>query len=176
MKNVNRVFLLGNISREPDIKVTTSGKKVAVFGIATNRDWNRDGEKSSLTEFHNCIAWGRLADLCEMYLAKGQLVYGEGYLKTRSWEDENGTRQFRTEVVLIEIIILEKFSKKPNTPKITRTNTDSNPEAKEQMESGSTKLSASEDDYGEDFTDFNDNLSSPSSDSIIDQPLFEEEK
>lgn len=113
MKNVNKVFLLGNVSRDPEIKKTTSSKKVAIFGIATNRDWNSNGgDKSSITEFHNCIAWGRLAELCEMYLAKGQLVYGEGYLKTRSWDDEAGKRQFRTEIVLIEIIILEKFSKK----------------------------------------------------------------
>jgi single-strand DNA-binding protein len=114
MKNVNKVFLLGNVSREPEIKKTTSGKKVAIFGIATNRDWvmQDNKEKQSLTEFHNCVAWGRLADLCEMYLTKGKLVYAEGYLKTRSWEDEYGRRQFRTEVVLMEIIILEKFSRK----------------------------------------------------------------
>ncbi len=114
MKNVNRVFLLGNVSREPEIKMTTSNKKVAIFGIATNRDWTVQdtGDKQSMTEFHNCVAWGRLADLCEMYLTKGKLVYAEGYLKTRSWEDESGKKQFRTEVVLMEIIILEKFSKK----------------------------------------------------------------
>lgn len=114
MKNVNKVFLLGNVSREPEIKMTASNKKVAIFGIATNRDWvvQDTSEKQSMTEFHNCVAWGRLADLCEMYLTKGKLVYAEGYLKTRSWEDEYGKKQFRTEVVLVEIIILEKFSRK----------------------------------------------------------------
>lgn len=114
MKNVNKVFLLGNVSREPEIKQTASGKKVAVFGIATNRDWTlqESHEKQSLTEFHNCVAWGKLADLCEMYLSKGKLVYAEGYLKTRSWDDEYGRKQFRTEIVLMEVIILEKFSKK----------------------------------------------------------------
>ena len=114
MKNINKVFLLGNVSREPEIKTTSSGKKVAIFGIATNRDWTigEDKEKQSTTEFHNCIAWGKLADLCESYLTKGKLVHAEGYLKTRSWEDENGSKHFRTEIVIMEIIILEKFSKK----------------------------------------------------------------
>lgn len=167
MKNVNKVLLLGNVSRDPEIKKTTSGKKVAIFGIATNRDWStNNGEKSSITEFHNCIAWGRLAELCEMYLAKGQLVYGEGYLKTRSWDDETGKRQFRTEIVLIEIIILEKFSKKDDEGVVGASEKDNHIEEEEIME-----------DFAVEEKEESSNKNEGSEDTKeFDKPLFEEEK
>ena len=86
MRSVNKVILIGNLTRDPEAKQTANGQSIVTFGLATNREWvTREGEKKSLAEYHNVAAWGRLADICTQYLKKGKLVYVEGYLKTRSW-------------------------------------------------------------------------------------------
>lgn len=109
MRSVNKVILIGNLTRDPELKTTTSGQSIVSFGLATNRQWTTsNGEKRSSAEFHECVAWAKLAEICKDYLKKGMLVYVEGYLKTRSWDMEDGTRRFRTEVVLHDMIILEK--------------------------------------------------------------------
>ena len=108
MRSVNKVILIGNLTRDPVIKSTTSDRKVVTFTLATNREWVANGERQSLAEFHNIAVWGRLADVCEKYLKKGKLVYIEGYLKTRSWDNPDGTRVFRTEVVAYDMIMLNK--------------------------------------------------------------------
>jgi len=110
MRSVNKVILIGNLTRDPEMKQTQNGQAVVTFGIATNRDWTTSGsERKKSTEFHEVVAWARLAELCHQYLRKGKLVYLEGYLKTRSWEAEGGKR-FRTEIVLQDMIMLEKRS------------------------------------------------------------------
>lgn len=112
MRSVNKVILIGNLTRDPELKQTTSGQAVATFGIATNREWMTSGSESKKsTEFHEVVAWAKLAEICHRYLRKGKLVYLEGYLKTRSWDDESGQKRFRTEVVLQDMIILEKRAK-----------------------------------------------------------------
>lgn len=109
MRSVNKVILIGNLTRDPELKTTTGGQSIVTFGLATNRQWTTsDGEKRSSAEFHECVAWAKLAEICKDYIKKGMLVYVEGYLKTRSWDMEDGTRRFRTEVVLHDMIILEK--------------------------------------------------------------------
>lgn len=111
MRSVNKVILIGNLTRSPELKNTTSGQSIVTFGLATNRQWTTSsGEKRNSAEFHECVAWAKLAEICKDYLKKGMLVYVEGYLKTRSWDMEDGTRRFRTEVVLQDMIILEKRS------------------------------------------------------------------
>ena len=107
MKSVNSVTLLGNVTRDPELKQTTSGQSVCTFGLATNRVW-RDpkGEKQSLPEFHNIVAWGGLADFCGQYVKKGKPLYLEGYLKTRSWDGPEGAKIFRTEIVTENVILL----------------------------------------------------------------------
>jgi len=107
MKSVNSVTLLGNVTRDPEMKQTSGGQSVCTFGLATNRVW-RDpkGEKQSLAEFHNIVAWGGLADFCGQYVKKGKPLYLEGYLKTRSWEGQEGTKIFRTEIVAENVILL----------------------------------------------------------------------
>lgn len=108
MRSVNKVILIGNLTRDPEMKQTQSGQPVVTFGIATNREWMTSGsDRKKSTEFHEVVAWARLAELCHKYLKKGKLVYLEGYLKTRSWEAEGGKR-FRTETVLQDMIMLEK--------------------------------------------------------------------
>jgi single-strand DNA-binding protein len=109
MRSVNKVILVGNVTRDPQMKVTSNGQAMTTFGIATNRQWTTGaGDSHDLAEYHDVIAWSRLAELCEKYLRKGKAVYIEGYLKTRSWEDEDGTKRFRTEVVIHDMIMLNK--------------------------------------------------------------------
>ncbi len=111
MKCVNKVILVGNITAKPSLQTTNNGQKVATFGLATNRSWMTKGQdKKSSTEFHKVVAWSKLADICTSYLEKGQLVYIEGYLKTRNWEDEKGNKQFKTEIVARDMIRLQKGS------------------------------------------------------------------
>lgn len=112
MRSVNKVILVGNITRDPEIKKTTSGQSIATFGLATNREWvtSKSG-KQSLAEYHNIVAWGKLAEICDQYLKKGKLIYVEGYLKTRSWDSPEGVKIFKTEVVIYDMIMLEKRPK-----------------------------------------------------------------
>lgn len=111
MRSINKVILIGNLTRDPEMKATQNGQQITTFGIATNREWMAVGERKKSTEFHEIVAWAHLAELCQKYLRKGKLVYLEGYLKTRSWEDESGEKRFRTEVVLQDMIMLEKRAK-----------------------------------------------------------------
>jgi len=109
MRSVNKVVLIGNLTRDPEMKTTQSGQPITTFSIATNREWvTKDGEKHTSTEYHDLIAWSRLAELCSKYLKKGKLIYVEGYLKTRSWENEEGVKKYRTEVVIDDMIMLDK--------------------------------------------------------------------
>ncbi len=109
MRSVNKVIIIGNLTRDPEMKQTQNGQAVTTFGLATNREWvTTTQEKKKSTEFHEVVAWARLAEICNQYLRKGKLVYVEGYLKTRSWEADNGEKRFRTEVVLQDMIMLEK--------------------------------------------------------------------
>jgi single-strand DNA-binding protein len=109
MRSVNKVILIGNLTRDPEIKETQSGQPITTFGIATNREWMTGGsERKKSTEFHEIVAWANLAEICHKYLKKGKLVYLEGYLKTRSWETENNEKRYRTEVVLQDMIMLGK--------------------------------------------------------------------
>lgn len=107
MKSVNKVILIGNLTRDPELKTTAAGQSVCTLGLATNRVWKDDqGQKQSLAEFHNLVAWGRLADLCGKHLKKGKPLYIEGYLKTRSWEDAEKHTMYRTEIVIDDVVML----------------------------------------------------------------------
>lgn len=109
MRCVNKVILIGNLTRDPELRQTTSGQSIVTFGLATNRDWvTKDGRKNQSAEYHELVAWARLGEICNQYLKKGKLIYVEGYLKTRSKEMPDGTKKFRTEIVVQDMIILEK--------------------------------------------------------------------
>lgn len=106
-KTLNIVQLIGRLGADPEVKVTAADLTVASFSLATNRQWkNRDGELQEETDWHNIVAWDRLAQNCGEYLTKGRLVYIEGRLRTRSWE-QNGQKQYRTEVVASDMLILD---------------------------------------------------------------------
>jgi len=107
MKSVNKVILLGNVTRDPELKATSTGQSVATFGLATNRVWkDHAGEKQSLAEYHNLVAWGGLAEFCATSVRKGKPLYVEGYLKTRSWDGPEGSKIFRTEIVIENLVLL----------------------------------------------------------------------
>jgi single-strand DNA-binding protein len=109
MRSVNKVILIGNLTRDPEIRQTPSGQAVCTFSIATNREWiTKDNQKHSLTEYHDLVAWAKLADICKNHLNKGKLIYVEGYLKTRCWDTPEGVKKFKTEIVIQDLIILEK--------------------------------------------------------------------
>lgn len=109
MRSINKVILIGNLTRNADLKETSGGQPIATFGLATNRAWvTREGDRNASSEFHECVAWGKLAEICSQFLHKGKLVYIEGYLKTRSWDTPEGVKRFRTEVVVNDMIMLEK--------------------------------------------------------------------
>lgn len=98
--NLNKVFILGNLTRDPEVRTTPGGQQVASFSIATNRVWyNQNKEKNQETEFHNIVVWGRLAEIAGQYLTKGKMVLIEGRIKTRSWQAQDGTKKYRTEII-----------------------------------------------------------------------------
>src|SRR3989344_3506506 len=98
--NFNKAFVLGNVTRDPELRTTPSGQSVTSFGVATNRVWkDQAGAQQQAVEFHNIVAWGRLAEICNQYLKKGSLVFIEGRIQTRSWQDQSGQKRYRTETV-----------------------------------------------------------------------------
>lgn len=106
-RGLNKVMVIGNMGRDPEMRYTPSGKPVTSFSLASSRSWvTPNGERREETEWFNVVAWGGLAEICNQKLFKSQQVYVEGRLQTRSWEDDNGQRHFRTEVVASDMIIL----------------------------------------------------------------------
>ncbi len=98
--NFNKAVIVGNLTRDPEVRTTTNGQPVASFSIATNRVWtSQDGNKQEAAEFHNIVAFGKLADICSRYLNKGRLVLIEGRIQTRSWQDQSGNKKYWTEII-----------------------------------------------------------------------------
>jgi single-strand DNA-binding protein len=113
-RSLNKVMLIGNLTRDPEMRYTPQGAAVCTFGVATNRSWNTDaGEKKEDVEFHNIVAWNKLAEICSQLLKKGRKVYVEGRLSTRSWQGQDGTQKQRTEVVITDMVILDKKTDEP---------------------------------------------------------------
>ena len=107
-RGLNKVMLIGNVGREPEMRFTAAGKPFTSFSVAVSRRWMAsNGQRREETEWFNVVAWGNLAEICERHVNKGQQVYVEGRLQTRKWENEQGFRQFRTDVVASEVTILE---------------------------------------------------------------------
>lgn len=98
MASVNKVILVGNLGRDPELRYTKSGSAVANFSLATTDVFSKEGQREERTEWHRIVAWGKTAELCTQYLAKGRSVYIEGQLRTREWEDKDGNKRQTTEV------------------------------------------------------------------------------
>ncbi|MBI2268550.1 MAG: single-stranded DNA-binding protein [Candidatus Blackburnbacteria bacterium] len=106
-RSLNKVLLIGNLTRDPELRYTPSGTAVCTFGLATNRQWTTDdGGKKEEAEFHTIVAWQRLAEIVTEYLKKGSQAYVEGRLSTREWEAQDGTKRRTTEIIANEIIFL----------------------------------------------------------------------
>ena len=109
MRSVNKVTLLGYVSRDPELKSLPSGQSVCSFGFATNHEWkNKEGVEQSAVEFHNMTAWGKLAESCSQHVSKGRALYIEGHLETNSWEGADKKKNFRMEVVIDELVFFDK--------------------------------------------------------------------
>ena len=107
MRGVNKVILIGNLGKDPEVRYTASGQAVANFPIATTEvGSSKDGSKQEYTEWHRIVAWGRLAEICGEYLSKGKSVYIEGSIRTRSWDDKEGNKRWTTEIVARTMQIL----------------------------------------------------------------------
>ncbi len=108
-KSLNKVMLIGNLTRDPELKYTPQGAAVVTFGVATNRSWTTDtGEKKDDVDFHNVIAWNKLAEICAQLLKKGRKVYVEGRLSTSTWQAPDGAQRNKTEIVINDMVILDR--------------------------------------------------------------------
>jgi len=104
---LNKVMLIGNLGADPEVRFTSNGTTVAIFRVATTEKWtSKSGEAQQQTEWHNIVAWRRLAEICGEYLTKGSRVYIEGKLQTRKWQDQNGNNRYTTEIVVKEMKML----------------------------------------------------------------------
>ncbi len=111
-RSLNKVQLIGNLTRDPEMRYTNSGAGVCTFGMATNKSWKDDkGELKELAEFHNIVAWGKMAEICQQLLSKGMKVYIEGSLNTRSWDADDGSKRYKTEVRVNDMILLDSKGK-----------------------------------------------------------------
>ena len=110
MASVNKVILVGRLGKDPEIRSTPSGTSVAKFSLATDdRFTDKNGDKQERTEWHNIVAWGKLAEICGQYLKKGKLVYIEGSIRTDSWDDkETGQKKYRTDIVANQMQMLDR--------------------------------------------------------------------
>ncbi|MFH1631967.1 MAG: single-stranded DNA-binding protein [bacterium] len=109
MSSLNKAMIIGNLTRDPEMRQTGGGRAVCNFGVATNRRWNNpEGERKEEVEYHNVVAWGKLAEICGQYLVKGKKVFIEGRLQTRDWEGQDGVRRYRTEIVAENMVMLDR--------------------------------------------------------------------
>ena len=179
-RSLNKVMLIGNLTRDPELRYTPKGTAVCSFGLATNRSWMPTDatERREETEFHRIVAWNKLAELCSQLLTKGRKVYIEGRLQTRSWESPEGEKRQSTEIVSEDMVILDSRRQtegeefKPSGPKTEKSgepNSDSKKEeeakeADKKDDKGSKKEKEDKDDKKE-KTDKKDDKTSSDKDS-----------
>jgi single-strand DNA-binding protein len=109
MASVNKVILIGNLGKDPEIRTTPQGTSLARFTLATTTTWkDASGARQERTEWHDIVAWEKLAQICGEYLHKGKMVYVEGSLQTRSWEDQNGQKRYKTEIKASNVVMLSR--------------------------------------------------------------------
>ncbi|MCX6740167.1 MAG: single-stranded DNA-binding protein [Candidatus Parcubacteria bacterium] len=113
--NLNKAMIIGNLTRDPEVKSTPNGASVASFSVATNFIWtDTSGQKQEKAEYHNIVAWRKLADIIGQYLKKGSKVYIEGRLQTRDWTGQDGVKRYRTEIVADNMIMLDRAGTAPS--------------------------------------------------------------
>jgi single-strand DNA-binding protein len=143
--NVNKVLIVGRVTNDPEIRTIPSGQNVASFGVATNRFWtDRSGQKQKSTEFHNIVAWSRLAEIVQKFLTKGSLVFIEGRLQTRNWQDQQGNKRYRTEVVTERLQLGPRASGQTAVPETETTETTEEPTTTEETASPEEEINPDE--------------------------------
>ncbi len=117
MAGINKVILIGRLGRDPELKYTPDGVPVATFSIATSEEWKdkNTGEKQERTEWHRIVAWRKLGEICGEYLRKGSQIYLEGRLQTRSWDDRDGNKRYTTEIIAINMQMLDSKGRSSDT-------------------------------------------------------------
>lgn len=130
-RSLNKVMLIGNLTRDPELRYTPQGTAVATVSMATNRSWtNADtGEKTEQVEFHRLVAWAKLAEICGQYLKKGKKIYVEGRLQTRDWTTKDGQKRQTTEIVMESMIMLDGSRGDDGAPTVLSKKEDSAPPA-----------------------------------------------
>lgn len=135
-RSFNQVILIGNLARDPELRTIPSGQSVASFAVATNRVWqDQQGETQEQADFHNIVAWGRLAELASQYLSKGRKVMIVGRLQTRSWEGDDGKKNYRTEIVASEVNFLDRAGDAPSGEGVQSSPEDSGSQVSDSKES-----------------------------------------
>jgi single-strand DNA-binding protein len=113
MAGINKVILVGNLGKDPEVRHTPQGMAVGNFPLATSESWNdKSGQKQERTEWHRIVVWGKLAELCQRYLSKGRKAYVEGKLQTRAWDDKDGNKRYTTEIVASTVQFLDSSADK----------------------------------------------------------------
>jgi len=120
--SLNKAQIIGNLTRDPELRQTPNGANVCSFTIATNFSWkDQSGNKQEKVEFHNIVAWGKLAEICGQYLRKGKKVYIEGRIQTRDWEADDGSKRYKTEIIAENMIMLSRGGENDNEGGFTAT-------------------------------------------------------
>jgi len=153
-RSLNKVMIIGNLTNKPELRYTPQNHAVTSFGVATNRTWNdSDSNQQESTEFHNIVAWNKLAELCVQLLDKGDKVFIGGRLQTRTWDDQDGHKNYKTEIVCEDMLVLHKQNGGPSSDR------------------GSDNATAKDDFDVSDFADFDvvDNKESEVKDSNVEE-------
>ena len=135
---INKVILVGRLGRDPELRYTPSGTAVANFSLATDERWTSNGETQSRTEWHNIVVWSKLAEICNQYLTKGRLIFIEGRLQTRDWEDKDGNKRRTTEIVATDMKMLGGRREDAPVGQTVAAETGSSSESSNDMEVGIT--------------------------------------
>ncbi len=135
---INKVILVGRLGRDPELRYTPSGTAVANFSMATDERWTSNGETQSRTEWHNIVVWSKLAEICNQYLTKGRLIFIEGRLQTRDWEDKDGNKRRTTEIVATDMKMLGGRREDAPVGQTVAAETGSSSESSNDMEVGIT--------------------------------------
>lgn len=146
-RSLNKVFLIGNLTRDPELRYTPSGTAVCTFGMATNRQWvTESGEKKEDAEFHRIVAWQKLAEICGKYLQKGKKVFIEGRIQTRSWTGQDGQQRTTTEIVIDNMMMLDGTRREGDEETIPARNVDVKPKVQKQSDTQKKQPQATSDD------------------------------
>lgn len=168
-RSLNKVMLIGNLTRDPNLRYTPSGTAVCSFGLATNRSWTPadGGEKQEKVEYHNVVAWSKLADICGQLLHKGDKVYVEGRLQSRDWKGDDGQDRRITEVVIDNMILLRSSGGAQGEYSSSSEDMGAAPQA-----AAPRRKKASKEEVSEDTTTMTDQEDSQSAEDVADDVPF----